>query len=80
MCLKTENINLDINNNSILEDVTITLNRGEMVGLIGPNGAGKTSLLKCILGLLEVKSGSISVDNKNIKEGSDLRQPFLAFN
>ena len=50
MCLKTENINLDINNNSILEDVTITLNRGEMVGLIGPNGAGKTSLLKCILG------------------------------
>ncbi|MBT6466942.1 MAG: ABC transporter ATP-binding protein [Kordiimonadaceae bacterium] len=68
MCLKTENINLDINNNSILEDVTITLNRGEMVGLIGPNGAGKTSLLKCILGLLEVKSGSISVDNKNIDD------------
>jgi len=66
MCLKTEKINLDMNNNSILEDVTITLNRGEMVGLIGPNGAGKTSLLKCILGLLEIKSGTISVDNKNI--------------
>ncbi len=45
-----------------LDGVTLTVARGEVVGLIGPNGAGKTTLIKAITTLLVPTSGSISLD------------------
>ena len=47
-----------------LEDVTLEVRRGEVVGIIGPNGAGKTTLLKLIAGLLPLDRGAITVDGK----------------
>src|SRR5687768_11796335 len=44
-----------------VDDVTLRVRRGEVVGVIGPNGAGKTTLLKMIAGLLPVDKGSITV-------------------
>jgi len=44
-----------------LEDVTLTLPRGAVIGLIGPNGAGKTTLLRAILGMLRPAAGSVQV-------------------
>ena len=44
---------------NILNDCSLTLKRGEIVGIIGPNGAGKSTLLKALFGLLAVQSGSI---------------------
>jgi len=46
---------------TILEDVTFKVNRGEFVGVIGPNGAGKTTLLKVILGLIRPVRGTVRV-------------------
>ena len=46
---------------TILEDINLTVERDDFIGLIGPNGGGKTTLLKVILGLLEPKKGSIKV-------------------
>ena len=43
-----------------LEDVSLTLPRGEIVGLFGENGAGKTTLMKCVLGFLKY-SGDITL-------------------
>ena len=40
-----------------LEDVSLSVGPGEIVGIFGPNGAGKTTLLKCILGLLRYGVG-----------------------
>jgi iron complex transport system ATP-binding protein len=52
------------NGQPILEDVTVTLAKGEMLGLIGPNGAGKSTLLKLVAGLLEPDNGELSLDGE----------------
>ena len=44
----------------VLEDVAFALPAGQLVGIIGPNGAGKTSMLKAILGLIPIESGTIT--------------------
>jgi branched-chain amino acid transport system ATP-binding protein len=46
---------------NILNGCTLTLASGELVGVIGPNGAGKSTLLKAMFGLLEVRSGTVSL-------------------
>jgi lipooligosaccharide transport system ATP-binding protein len=45
----------------VVDDVSLTINRGECFGLLGPNGAGKTTTLRLMLGLLEPDSGEISL-------------------
>src|SRR5690349_18240677 len=47
---------------SALVAVSLTLRRGEVLGLIGPNGAGKTTLFECIAGVLPADAGTISID------------------
>jgi ABC-2 type transport system ATP-binding protein len=49
-----------------LTDVSLTLRRGEVLGLIGPNGAGKTTLLEGIAGVLPADSGSVAIDDRPI--------------
>ncbi len=50
----------------VLEDVDLTLQAQDFVGLIGPNGAGKTVLLKIILGLLKPNHGSIRIFGEQV--------------
>ncbi len=47
-----------------LEDVSLEVRRGEVLGLVGDNGAGKTTLVKCIAGVLEPDTGELAVDGK----------------
>lgn len=49
-----------------LEDVSMDLRVGEIVGLIGPNGAGKTTLFNCISSVYEPAGGSVSLDGEDI--------------
>jgi len=49
-----------------VDDVSFTINRGEVVGLLGHNGAGKTTIMKMLTGFLEPTSGSIHVDEMEI--------------
>ena len=51
---------------NILNNCSLTLHRGEIVGIIGPNGAGKSTLLKALFGLLSVQSGSITHRGESI--------------
>ncbi len=50
-----------------LEDVSLTLPRGQIVGLFGENGAGKTTLMKCVLGLIR-HEGTVTLDGAAINE------------
>ena len=52
----------------VLNDVSLEVKDGEVLGLLGRNGAGKSTLLKSIMGLVEVNSGSISLDGTNLSE------------
>ncbi|HIO60900.1 MAG TPA: ATP-binding cassette domain-containing protein, partial [Deltaproteobacteria bacterium] len=52
----------------VLNDVSLEVRDGEVLGLLGRNGAGKSTLLKSVMGLVEVNSGSISMDDVNLSE------------
>ncbi|MBR4505209.1 MAG: ATP-binding cassette domain-containing protein [Bacteroidales bacterium] len=61
--LKVENISKSFGGQRVLDGVTFTANRGEVVGLLGRNGAGKTTLLRIVCGLLEADSGRVLFDD-----------------
>ena len=52
----------------IINSCTINVDRGEIVAILGPNGAGKSTAMKAMLGLLNLKSGKISIDGKDISK------------
>lgn len=62
------NVRLKYSNNSnyVLNDLNLTIKRGEMLGIIGNSGAGKSSLINILLGLVGATEGSLRVDNKEV--------------
>lgn len=59
--LSIENLSVNYGDTSALIDVSIDVEENEYLGIIGPNGGGKTTLLKAILGLVEILSGAIYI-------------------
>ena len=59
--LKVDKLSVNRSGKSVLEDVCLTIEQGEFVGLVGPNGGGKTTLLLTILGLLKSRKGTIEL-------------------
>jgi branched-chain amino acid transport system ATP-binding protein len=64
--LCVENVTKDFVGLRALEDVSLTLNQGEIVGLIGPNGSGKTTLINVVTGFLKPSQGRITVGQTSI--------------
>tara|TARA_B100000929_G_scaffold287013_1_gene273038 strand:- start:1013 stop:1696 length:684 start_codon:yes stop_codon:yes gene_type:complete len=56
------------NGPDIINLCSINVDKGEIVAILGPNGAGKSTAMKAMLGLLKLKSGSISIDGKDISK------------
>ena len=52
----------------IITSCTINVNKGEIVAILGPNGAGKSTAMKAMLGLLNLKSGTVTIDGKDISK------------
>src|SRR4029077_2929240 len=48
----------------VVDDVSLTISSGEMVGILGPNGSGKTTLLKMLAGTLTPTAGSLAFDGR----------------
>ena len=57
--IRLQQVSVGFRQESVLENVQLTVNAGEIVTLIGPNGAGKTTLVRAVLGLLKPDSGSV---------------------
>ena len=53
-----------------VEEVSLAVNRGEIVGLLGPNGAGKTTCFYMVVGLIKADAGAIYLDDKEITNAS----------
>ncbi len=69
--LKVENlIKVYDNNKRAVDDVSFTINGGEIFGFIGPNGAGKTTTIKSIVGLIPFSGGKITFNNLDITKDS----------
>ena len=51
---------------NIIEDCSFNVSKGEIVSILGPNGAGKSTAMKAMLGILELKSGEVFLDNQEI--------------
>ena len=61
-----KNITAGYGGADIIKNCNIELNEGEIVVIIGPNGAGKSTAMKAMLGMLKLKTGSVTFNNKNI--------------
>lgn len=64
--LAVEHLGLQIGGARIMDDVTIAVKPGEMLGVIGPNGAGKTTLFNLISGVLLPTEGTVSLEGKDV--------------
>lgn len=62
-----------------LSDVSLTLRKGQSIGLIGPSGAGKSTLVDIVLGVSAPQSGSICVDGLNLAEHPERRQNLFGY-
>ena len=66
--LAIEHITKNFGNFRAVDDISITVNRGEIFGFIGPNGAGKTTTIKMIAGLLKPDAGKVFINKRNLAE------------
>ncbi|MEH7452356.1 amino acid ABC transporter ATP-binding protein [Gottfriedia acidiceleris] len=70
--LKVNNLTKQFNKQTVLNEVSFEVNKGEIVTLLGQSGAGKTTILRCINGLESFDGGSIEIDGQMIKSKKDL--------
>ncbi|PEL13614.1 amino acid ABC transporter ATP-binding protein [Bacillus sp. AFS017336] len=70
--LKVNNLTKQFNKQTVLNEVSFAVNKGEIVTLLGQSGAGKTTILRCINGLEGFDGGSIEIDGQIIKSKKDL--------
>ncbi len=66
--LQSDGVSLKRSNRLLVNNVSVNLAAGELVGLVGPNGAGKSTLLNLLAGLVKSDSGTVLLDNKNINK------------
>lgn len=65
--IECKNLKKQVKNKIIVENISFSINKGDIVGLLGPNGAGKTTIIKLILGLIKISEGTVFINGYNIE-------------
>ena len=68
--LKIEHLTKKFEDNMILDDVSLTVHRGEVIVVVGPSGCGKSTMLRCINALEPTQGGSIEIEGQQISQSS----------
>lgn len=68
MMLDIDNVSCGYNSKTIVKNISVKVESGEILTLLGPNGVGKTTFFKTILGFLKLHGGEIKLDGQNIKD------------
>lgn len=71
--LRGENISIGFDKKQVLDDISISANEGQIVGLIGRNGSGKTTILKILSQVIDPDTGSLYLDDKDLKTNPQLK-------
>ncbi len=86
MVVVAEEVSKAYDNKTLFHDLTLTVKRGDCLGIIGPNGAGKSTLVRCMLGEQQIDSGKVKVGNsvevghfKQTHEHLDLRLTVIEY-
>ena len=66
--LEIQNISLKFGKMTILDNLNLKLNSGQILGLLGPNGVGKTTIFNLIIGLIKPDSGSIKINSQIVNQ------------
>ena len=68
--IEVKNLSFGYNANSILENISLSVNSADFVAIAGPNGAGKTTTLKILTGMMKPSSGKAMVAGEEVKLNS----------
>lgn len=66
--LKCTNLKKEVKGKIIVENISFSINQGDVVGFLGPNGAGKTTIIKLILGLIKISEGKVQINGFDIQK------------
>ena len=66
--LHIKNLTVSYQDTRALHDISLSIDRGKIVGIVGPNGAGKSTLIKAVLGLTPIDSGNIEIYGQTLNE------------
>lgn len=66
--IRGENLTVSIDDQTLLERVSVGVHGGELLGIVGPNGAGKTTLLRALSGDLELSEGTVYIDDRPLSD------------
>ena len=66
--VEIKNLSKSYGDKKVVDNLSLTINDGEIYGFIGHNGAGKTTTIKCVIGILAFEEGSILIDGLSIKD------------
>lgn len=77
--LQIEHVIGGYTNKNVLQNISFTVHKNEIVGLIGLNGAGKSTTIKHVIGLMQPKSGSIKINGHTFKDNEEDYRKQLAY-